>query len=84
MLERFLRELAKFKFIIYSAEFSMFSRGVGEVITALEKQPKQKPSEILEKYRQNFKIDEDVENSTMNALRDKINNFTAFIRKALL
>lgn len=61
----------------------MFTRGVGEVINALEKLTKQKPSEILEKYRQNFKIDEDVENSTMNAYRDRINNFSAFLRKAL-
>ena len=83
LLERFLRELAKFKFIIDSEEFNMFSRGQGEVNKALENKPKQRPLEILEKYRLNFKIDEDQDNSEMQKYRDKINNFTSFIRKAL-
>ena len=40
LLERFLRELAKYDFIIESKEFRIFSRGVGEIDEALTKLPK--------------------------------------------
>lgn len=40
LLERFLRELAKYDFIIESKEFRIFSRGAGEIDEALQKLPK--------------------------------------------
>lgn len=54
LLERFLRELAKFKFLINSSEFAIFARRQGEVDKALDVLPKQTPGQILEKYRQTF------------------------------
>jgi hypothetical protein len=59
LLERFLRELARYDFIIESKEFKIFSRGAGEIDDQLNKLPKQSALAILEKYRLNFKIDED-------------------------
>lgn len=83
LLERFLRELAKYDFIIESKEFRIFSRGVGEIDEALTKLPKQSALAILEKYRLNFKIDEDQDQQEMQRYREKINVFGTFIRKAL-
>jgi hypothetical protein len=40
LLERFLRELARYDFIIESKEFKIFSRGPGEVDQQLLKLPK--------------------------------------------
>ena len=39
---------------------------------------------ILEKYRLNFKIDEDQDQSEITRYREKINNFSNFIRKAMV
>jgi hypothetical protein len=84
LLERFLRELAKYDFIVESKEFKIFSRGVGEIDEALTKLPKQSALAILEKYRLNFKIDEDQDQQEMTRYREKINVFSTFIRKALV
>lgn len=84
LLERFLRELAKSEYIIGSTEFRLFARGLGEIDKQLTSLPKQTPMGILEKYRLNFKIDEDQDVSEITRYRDKINNFSNFIRKALV
>lgn len=84
LLERFLRELARYDFIIESKEFKIFSRGAGEIDDILQKLPKQSALAILEKYRLNFKIDEDQDQSEMTRYREKINIFSNFIRKALV
>tara|TARA_B110000285_G_C15068066_1_gene586298 strand:- start:810 stop:1157 length:348 start_codon:yes stop_codon:yes gene_type:complete len=59
LLERFMKEIAKFDYIIYSKEFKVFARGKGEIDKVLYALPKQTPMQVLEKYRINFKIDED-------------------------
>ena len=84
LLERFLRELAKFDFIIESKEFKIFSRGQGDVDEQLSKLPKQTPLAILQKYRLSFKIDEDQDSSEMKRYRDKIESFSRFITKAIV
>lgn len=84
LLERFLRELARYDFIIESKEFKIFSRGAGEIDDALQKLPKQSALAILEKYRLNFKIDEDQDQSEMSRYRERINIFSTFIRKSLV
>jgi hypothetical protein len=43
LLERFLRECAKYEFLVESKEFKIFSRTVGEVDGILYKLPKQTP-----------------------------------------
>lgn len=75
LLERFLRELSKYDFIIESKEFKIFSRGGGEVDEVLAKLPKQSALAIIEKYRLNFKIDEDQDQQEMTRYREKINIF---------
>lgn len=59
LLERFLRELARYDFIVESKEFKIFSRGAGEIDETLKRLPKQTAKALLEKYRLSFKIDED-------------------------
>ena len=44
--------------------------------------PKQQPMQILEKFRLNFKIDEDQDATEIAKYREKINSFAAFLKKA--
>jgi len=62
----------------------MFARGAGEVAKQLEELPKQTPTEILEKYRLNFSIDEDQATSEIARYKEKINIFTVYLRKAIV
>lgn len=84
LLERFLREIAQYDYLIESKEFKIFARGTGEVTDELNKLPPQSPIQILEKYRLNFKIDEDQAASELARYKDKINIFQAFLRKAII
>jgi 5'-deoxynucleotidase YfbR-like HD superfamily hydrolase len=65
LLNTFFKECAKYDYIIKSKEFEIFSRGNGEVDKLLNQIPKQKPAEILKKYREVFKVDESVEKDKM-------------------
>ena len=73
LLERFMKELAKFDYLIYSKEFKIFSRQQGEVNKVLTTLTKQTPSQILEKYKLNFKVDEETDEKTLHQYREKIN-----------
>ena len=54
LLERFMKEAAKYDYIIFSKEFKIFSRGQAEIDKVLQAMPKQTPMQVLEKYRLNF------------------------------
>jgi len=54
----------------------------GEVDKKLAALPKQQPMQILEKYRLNFKIDEEQEQTEIAKFREKINMFILFLKKA--
>lgn len=56
-----MKECSKYDYIIYSKEFSLFSRGKGDIDKALNALPRQTPMTVLEKFRLNFKIDEEQE-----------------------
>jgi len=63
LLNRFILECSKFDFIINSEEFKIFAFQPGEVGDTLERMKKQRPTEILEKYRRCFQIDENIDQS---------------------
>ena len=84
LLTRFIREIAQFEFIINSEEFKIFARTNGEIKKLIEALPKQRPKEILEKFRATFKIDEDQASSEMARYKEKINIFQMFIRKSII
>lgn len=56
----------------------------GEVGPALENMAKQRPTQILEKFRECFKIDENLDNSDLARFREKINSFNQFLVKAVV
>ena len=60
LLERFMKEIAKYDYIVFSKEFKVFARGKGEIDKVLFALPKQTPMQVLEKYRLNFKLREDM------------------------
>jgi len=85
LLERFMRECGKYEYLIESKEFKIFTRSTaGEIDTVLKALPKQTPMQILEKYRLNFKITEDGDNSELTRYREKVNIFNAFVTKATI
>jgi hypothetical protein len=82
LFERFIRELAKYEYLIESKEFQIFAHEAGEVDKRLVQLPKQQPMQILEKYRLSFKIDEDQDATEIAKYREKINMFVLFLKKA--
>lgn len=50
----------------------------------LEKLPRETPTQILEKYRLVFIIDEAQENAEVARFREKISLFNAFLCKAII
>ncbi len=57
-LERFLRKIAKYDFLLNSDEFTMFSRPNGEIEKLLSKIPKLPTATIIERVRQVTEINE--------------------------
>lgn len=56
-----MKELASFDYLYYSQEFKIFIRQTGDIEKLLNNLPKESPMKILEKYRLNFKIDDEVD-----------------------
>lgn len=84
LLERLIREICNFDFLIESKEFQIFAHGSGEVTKILEDMPKQSPTEILERYRLNFSIDEDQAHSEIARYKEKINIFSVYLKKSIV
>ena len=83
LLERFLKELARFDFLTDSKEFHIFAREKGEIDKVLTTLMKQTPLEVLEKFRINFKVDENVDYNQMNLYRGSISSFQNFLKKSI-
>jgi sorting nexin-1/2 len=83
MLERFMKELAKFDYLTQSKEFRIFARERGDIEKILNCLIKQTPMQVLEKYRLNFNIDEDQDSSSLSKYKENINDFQAFLRKVI-
>ena len=65
LLERFMKELAKFEYLTESKEFKVFAREKGDIDKILGAMLRQTPLQILEKYRQQFNINEVYDASDM-------------------
>ena len=75
MLERFMKELARFDYLLNSKEFKIFAREKGDIEKILSALLKQTPMIILEKYRLNFKIEEDHDANGMQRCKETIMDF---------
>jgi PX domain len=58
LLERFMKEVAKHDYLTQSREFKIFARDKGDIEKILTSMLKQTPIQVLDKYRQNFNINE--------------------------
>ena len=83
LLERFMKEIAVYDYIVFSKEFKIFARGKGEVDKVLPMLPKQTPMQVLDKYRVNFKINEDQDMTSMESYRVVIKEFQAYLKKTM-
>jgi hypothetical protein len=57
-LERFLKKMSAFEYILNSSEFTIFTRPAGEIDKVLGQVPKASTMEIVEKYREVLGIEE--------------------------
>jgi len=83
LLERFMKEIANYDYIVFSKEFKVFARGKGEIDKVLYALPKQTPMQVLEKYRLNFKVDENKEESEILQYKEAIANFQKFLKRVI-
>jgi sorting nexin-1/2 len=75
LLERFMKELAKFDYLTQSKEFKVFARDKGDIEKILSNLIKQTPMQVLEKYRLNFNIDEDQDATALGKYKENILEF---------
>lgn len=80
-----MKECAKYDYIVFSKEFKLFARGTGDYIDKmLLALPRQTPLQVLEKYRLNFKIDDEaVSQEEMNSYSESILKFLNYLKKAI-
>ncbi len=78
-----MKELAKFDYLVHSKEFKIFAREKGDIEKILNALLRQTPMQILEKYRLNFKIEEDVDANATQRYKETIMDFQAYIRKVV-
>ena len=83
MLERFMKELARFDYLVNSKEFKIFAREKGDIEKILNALMKQTPMQILEKYRVNFKIEEDTDANGLQKCKEVIMDFQSYLRKVV-
>lgn len=83
LLERFLKEIAKYDYLVHSQEFKIFARDRGDIEKILTQLPKQTPMMILEKYRLNFQVNEDQPGELVSSMKQKIRDFHSFVKRAL-
>jgi hypothetical protein len=83
LLERFMKDLARFDFLTDSKEFKIFARERGDIEKMLSMLIKQTPMQVLEKYRLNFNIEEEQDPASLNNYKENIISFQAFVKKVL-
>ena len=83
LLERFMKELAKYDYLIHSQEFKTFARDRGDLEKILGSLTKQTPFQVLEKYRQNFNVEEDQPPSSLQKYKENILEFQTFLKKII-
>jgi len=83
LLERFMKEICKYDYLIYSQEFKIFARDKGDVEKVLSQLPRQTPMMILEKFKLNFKVEEDRPAAEVSKYKESIREFQNFVKRAL-
>jgi sorting nexin-1/2 len=83
LLERFMKEVAKFDYITHSKEFRIFAREKGDIEKILNGLVKQMPMQVLEKYRLNFNIDEEQDSAALSKYKETIMEFQTYLRKVI-
>jgi sorting nexin-1/2 len=83
LLERFMKEVAKYDYLVNSQELKIFARDHGDVEKILSALPKQTPLMILEKYRVNFSVNEERDPEEVSKMKESIREFHGFVKTAL-
>ena len=78
-----MKEVSKFDYLIQSKEFKIFSREKGDIEKILNSLLRQTPMQLLEKYRLNFKIEEEQDANALQRYKDSITDFSLFLKKVI-
>jgi hypothetical protein len=79
-LERFLLMTSKMDHIMKSDEFRLFSRPSGEIDKAVQMLPTVSPDFLLERYKSQLQISEEISSSDSNKYRTLINDYQSFCK----
>ena len=82
-LERFLMLISKIDHLLKSDEFRLFSRPSGEIDKTVQMLPQVTPDFLLERYKSQLKLDEDVDPVKLKENIATINEYSSFCRTFL-
>jgi hypothetical protein len=69
--------------LVNSPEFHIFAREKGDVEKVLGALAKERPMQILQKYRKNFKIKEEQDITSLTQYKEAIIDFQIFLKKCM-
>lgn len=81
LLDKFMKKISKYPYIVNSEEFKLFSRPSGDIEKSLGLLPRATPDLILSRLRENLHLSEEVDEFTAKRCREEINDFQAFAKK---
>jgi len=80
-LERFMKKIAPYKFVIESQPFQIFARPNGDIDKQLMRLPKQKPEQIIERYKAELGLDNtSYDVIQKDALEETVKGFKDFVK----
>ena len=83
LLDYFMKDVAKYDYLTSSEEFKLFCRGHGEIEKLLKSLPRQRPSAILEKYREHFTCNESIPKAEIKGYKQVCYEFVEFLKKMM-
>ena len=84
LLERFMKELAKYDYLTQSKEFKVFARDRGDIDKILGSMIRQTPVQILEKFKLHFNINNSsMDASDLSQYKENIISFSLYLKKVI-
>lgn len=80
-LDRFMKQMSRFPYLLSSDTFKAFSRPNGEIEKLLNMHPKPTPENIIERFKMKLFVDEFPDDSVVREAREQINEFQNFCKR---
>lgn len=80
-LDRFMKQMSKYSFLLNSDTFKVFARPSGEVEKVLNMHPKPNPESMIERFKMKLFVDEFPDESVVREAKENINDYAAFCKR---